>query len=164
MNTLNPIMARSLIFLILVSIFCVCKRNPSPAELIEKFNGNKIYLDSLAASLKQDKKFDSFFHYRLDLGLPDIKNTYPKQFELIRKAGLIEISSNPVCRICPRWYYIKTNWISEYPIYLIYNSRQDSMESEKGFYKIDKYLNETWGLGDNWRMFRFVDTIRDVKY
>jgi hypothetical protein len=40
----------------------------------------------------------------------------------------------------------------------------DSSENKAGFYKIDKYKNETWGLGSKWKMFRFVDTLRDIKY
>jgi len=40
----------------------------------------------------------------------------------------------------------------------------DSTENLKGFYKKDKHKNETWGLGDNWKMFRFVNTISDVKF
>ena len=153
---------KSFLSLYFILTFAGCKRDLSSAELISKFTLNKIYLDSLVLYLNKDKKLDSFFHNRLDSGLPDIKISYPVQFNLIEKTGITEISSCPVCPRCPRWYYIKTNWPGVHPIYLIYGFR-DSIENEKGFYNKDEYQNETWGMGDNWKIFRFVDTIRNIK-
>lgn len=152
-----------IIFFSAFTFFYSCQRNLTSSELIDKFYSHKTQLDSLVSSLHSNKKLDSIFHDRLDKGLPDSVALYTGEFNLIKKTGLTEISSCPVCPRCPRWYYIKTDWLSEYPIYLIHHTR-DSTETRKGFYKKDEYKNETWGLGDNWKMFRFVDTIRNIKY
>ena len=135
-------------FLLLPLLTCVilvsagCKKNPSVTELKSTFYSNKRLLDSLLTSLHTDKKLDSLFYSRVDLGLPDIEKNYPVQFSLIQKIGITEISSHHVCNRCPRWHYIKTNWSVDPPIYLITGLR-DTTESEKGFYKIDEYQNET---------------------
>ena len=144
-------------------ILHTCKRDSSPEELKSRFYSNKISFDSLLSIIQNNKKLDTLFHNRVDQGLPDMQTSYPKEFGLITKIGIKEISSHgSYCKKNLRWYYIKTNWPSAHPIYFIYDDC-DSEETPKDFYKQDKYLNETWGLGESWKMFRFVDTIRNVK-
>ncbi|MGG9972803.1 hypothetical protein ACQ33O_13505 [Ferruginibacter sp. SUN002] len=145
-------------------ILASCQQISSPKELIDRFYTNKADLDSLVKKIGNNKHLDSLFYSGPETGIPDIKDSYPNEFRLLTKIGITDASSHNTCYVCDRWYYLKTNWPSEYPIYLIYNNKQDSIENTKGFYKKDKYKNETWGLGGNWRMFRFVDTIRDIKF
>lgn len=156
------------IFLLLMFTFVSCQKKSTSNELRNKFYSNQIQFDSLVTALRNNSKLDSLFYSGPDAALPDIKTIYPKEFELLKKLGITAASSHPnVCRVCPRWYYLKTDWPSEHPIYLIYNFTNysmDSAENIKGFYKKDRYKNETWGLGNNWKMFSFVDTIRDFKY
>ena len=142
-----------------------CQNRNTTKELLDRFYTNKPYLNSIISKLQNDKRLDSLFDIGPEAWFPDIKTIYPNEFILLEKIGIIGASSSHygICKTCPRSYCIKTNWPSEYPIYLIYNF-SDSTENIKGFYKKDKYKNETWGLGDDWKMFRFVDTITDVKY
>jgi hypothetical protein len=139
-----------------------CSRNRSVAELNDTFSKNKDSLDLLVKSLQDDKKLDSLFFIGPDSGIPDIEKTYPQIFDLIKHIGITDASShkNSNCKKA-QWYYFKTNWSNGYPIYLIYNTCDE--KAVKGIYKKDEYLNETWGLGDNWQMFRFVDTIKNIK-
>ncbi|HRH49941.1 MAG TPA: hypothetical protein PLP23_14390 [Panacibacter sp.] len=127
---------------------------------MDRFYGNKIYFDSLATLLQADRKLDSLFQNGPERGIPDIEISYPKVYMLLKKLGITDASSHlQICKRCPPWYYLKTNWPSEFPIYFIYNfndSPLDSLENIKGFYKKDEYNNETWGLGDKWKMFRLV--------
>ncbi|MGC4103795.1 hypothetical protein [Ferruginibacter sp.] len=148
-----------------------CKQQQSPEKLIARFYTNKALFDKLVTTLTNNKKLDSLFYRQPETGeadLPDIKDAYPDVYELLNKLGVtVALSSPNICKICPRWYYLKTNWPGEHPIYFIYNFTdysRDSAENVKGFYKIDKYKNETWGLGDNWKMFSFAHVIDDVKY
>lgn len=157
-------MIRFIISLLLSSLIVVsCNRNKTPAELIDTFSENKETLHLLVKSLQNDKKLDSLFFIGPDSGIPDIKNSYPEAYNMLRKLGIIDASShkNADCKK-NQWYYFKTNWPNEYPIYLVFNTCDE--ETAKGFYKKDEYSNETWGLGDNWQMFRFVKTITNIKY
>jgi len=133
-----------------------CHNNKNPVELINTFLQHKQTLDLLISDLQKDNKLDSLFQIMPDSGIPDIKNSYPQVYALIKKVGITAVSSHP--NSFPkrtRWYYFKTNWPNEYPIYLIFNA-YDSSETKKGFYLKDEVSNETFGLGDNWTMFRFV--------
>ncbi len=133
-----------------------------PAELNDTFLQNKESLNLLVKNLQDDKRLDSLFFIGPDSGIPDIKRSHPQIFELLKHAGITDASShkNAFCNHV-QWYLFKTNWPNEYPICLMFNSCDE--ETAKGFYKKDEYLNETWGLGENWKMFRFVKTITDVK-
>ena len=169
---MNRALCRSILILFYLALTS-CRNSLTQKELIAKFYEKEPLLDSLVTSLQSNKKLDSIFRIGPDVGLPDIESNYPMQFELIKKLGITDASSFPnICRKCPGWFYLKTNWKSKYPIYLIYNYigetsdnsnvfRWDSSENKKGFYKIDKYKNETWGLGGRWKMFQFVETIKD---
>jgi hypothetical protein len=154
-----------LILLSTLSILC-CHSYNTPEELRNRFYLNKTKFALFTTKLDRDKKFDSVFHLMPYSPLPDLKDSYPMEFSLLNELGVVSVTSHySRCKICPRWYLLKTNWPSKHPIFLMYNENYyDSTESLKGFYKKDKYQNETWGLGDNWKMFRFVDTIKDVKY
>ena len=133
-----------------------CSNNKKPTELIETFNKNKPSLDLLINKLQKDKKLDSLFQIEVDSGLPNIKSTYPDMYAIFNEVGITDASShrNPFPK-WSNWYYLKTNWLNEHSIYLIFNA-YDSSETTKGFYLKDQVLNETWGLGENWKMFRFV--------
>ena len=154
-----------LYFILFIQIILGCNHYSTSEELIKKFYEEKPHLDTIVNRLNRDKKFDSAFHIEPYTGLPNIKNSYPHELQILKKIGIIGASAHPnTCgRWCPHWYLFTTDWPSEHPIMLIYNFDNTS-ESVKGFYTIDKYKNETWGLGDNWKMFRFVDTITDIKY
>jgi len=133
-----------------------CSNNIKPTELIETFNKNKPSLDLLINKLHKDKKLDSLFQIEVDSGLPNIKGTYPEIYAVLKKVGIIDASSHRnAFSKWSNWYYLKTNWLNGHSIYLIFNT-YDSSETIKGFYLKDEALNETWGLGDNWKMFRFV--------
>ena len=156
-------MLRIAISSLLVSLIIAgCSRNKTPSELIDTFSQNKMTLDSLIKSLQNDKTLDSLFFIGPDAGIPDIRQSYPKVYDMLRKVGITDASShkNANCKYF-HWYYFKTDWPNDYPIYLIFNTCDD--ETFKGFYRKDEYLNETWGLGDNWQMFRFVKTITNFK-
>jgi hypothetical protein len=159
-------MLKTILKIILAALFILpgCQQHSSPKELIDRFNFNKPYFDTLVISLQNDKKLDSLFQIPPYSYMPDLADLYPEEFKLLNKIGITAASSHHgMCRICPRWYLLKTNWPSKHPVFVIYNSPGDSAENISGFYQIDKYKNETWGLGDKWKMFRFVDTITDVK-
>jgi hypothetical protein len=82
---------------------------------------------------------------------------YNREYNILKIAGITGASSHP-CNKRVRWYYFKTNWPDEYPIYLIHTPC-DSLKTKKGFHEKDRHTNEWWGLGDNWQIFRFVKTI-----
>jgi hypothetical protein len=143
-----------------------CDDYYTPEELKNKFYSNKQLLTKFTSKLETDKNFDSVFQIEPYSPLPNFKSIYPEEFPLLEQVGINSVTSQTGrCLKCPRCFILKTNWPSKHNIFLIYNEKQyDSIENEKGFYKIDEYKNETWGLGDNWKMFRFVDTIRNIKY
>ena len=133
-----------------------CHENKSPTELIEVFNNKKVALDILINNLQKNKKLDTIFQIAPDSGIPNIKKTYPAIHDLLKEIGITDASSHQ--NSFPKrtqWYYLKTNWPNKGSIYLIYNA-YDSVETKKGFYVKDEVSNETWGLGDNWKMFRFI--------
>jgi hypothetical protein len=143
---------------------------------MSRFYENKTRLDSLMHITETDKHLDSLFRIPPDSGLPELLNTYPNISRELVELGITDASSHSnTYRPVGRWYYLKTNWSKDYPIYLIYNlidqgwehnrneSILDSSENIKGFHKIDKNHNETWGLGGKWKMFRLVKEIADVK-
>lgn len=145
----------SLFFLTLLITYG-CQNNKKPLELIETFKKNKISLDLLVYKLQNDKRLDTLFQNEPDSGLPNIKSSYPDIYAILKEVGITDASSH--MNLFPKWsssYYLKTNWVNEYPIYIIFNC-YDSSETKKGFYSKDEVLNETWGLGNNWKMFRFV--------
>lgn len=134
-----------------------CKSNKTPEELKAIFYKNKDKLDLFANTLQKDVKLDSIFSNRTEeqgFDFPDIKETYPNIYNLLVDAGITEASSHRITRVT-KWYFLKTNWPNEYPIYLEYN-RFDSVKTKKGYYDKDEVSNETWGLGDHWIMFRWV--------
>ena len=149
--------------ILLVYIFfcglCSCKSNKTPDELKSIFYQNKNKLDLFTTALQKDKKLDSIFSTRTEeqsLTFLDIKQTYPNIYNLLVDAGIIEASShkNTYSKML-KWYWLKTNWPNEYPIYLAYDTF-DSVQTAKGYYNKDEVSNETWGLGDHWFMFRWV--------
>jgi hypothetical protein len=164
---LRFLMKRKIYYIILITtlFFVSCHSYNTPEELKDKFYLNKKKFTSLTTKLDNDKKFDSLFHLTPYSPLPDLKDSYPTEFYLLNELDIASLTSQyGICKTCPRWYLLKTKWPSKHPVFLIYNENYyDSTENLKGFYKKDKYENETWGLGDNWKMFRFVDTIRDRK-
>ncbi len=133
-----------------------CYQNRTQSELANFFHANKPTLDSIVKSLQYDKKLDSIFQIIPDSRIPDIKNSYPDFYNMLTKVGIIHVSSH--LNVYPKknsWYYFKTDWSSDYPIYVIYNA-YDSVETKLGYYSKDEVSNETFGLGDKWKMFRFV--------
>ncbi|MFT3680431.1 MAG: hypothetical protein QM791_09180 [Ferruginibacter sp.] len=159
-----PFLKRILLFVLITFSFLLgCRYNTFPGQAIERFNNSKMYLDEFVSSLRSDPSLDSIFRLTHVNKLPPVENSYPEIFKLLKDVGITEAASHQnICKICPGWYYLKTNWSGNDPVYLIYNF-SDTAENVKGFYKKDDYGNETWGLGDQWKMFRFVKTI-DPKY
>jgi len=144
------------LFLLTCIIISGCKRNKTPEQLIVTFNDNKKTLDVLINNLKRDKALDSLFQIGPERGLPNIEVSHPDIYSMLNKTGITDASSHEnAFPIRTRWYYFKTNWPNEHPIYLIFND-YDSSETTNGFYSKDEVLNETWGLGNSWKMFRFV--------
>jgi len=145
--------------LIVIIIFLIpgCKSNKTPEQLKVIFYQNKDKLDLFANILQKDAKLDSIFSHRTEeqgFTFADIKQTYPSIYNLLVSAGITEASSHR--SIFPRkWYFLKTNWPNEYPIYLSYDPI-DSIRTAKGYYDKDEVSNETWGLADHWLMFRLV--------
>lgn len=148
---------------LIISIFSLtffmlpgCTDNRKSVEIIKSFNKNKITLNAIMDKLEKDKTLNNLFQIKPDSGLPDLKSSYPDVYALLKEAGIIDASSHK--NIFPKlnnWYYFKTNWQNKYPIYLIFN-RYDPTETKKGFYLEDEVSNQTWGLGDHWKMFRLV--------
>lgn len=148
-----------------VIILTSCQEVSSPKELMDRFYTNKKDFNLLVTKLQTDNRFDSLFQIEPYTGLPDIEQKYPGEFARLKKIGITAASSHAnTCKQCSRWYLFKTNWPGKHPVFFIYHDDNDSTESFKDFYKKDNYGNETWGLGDDWKMFRFVDTIRNIKY
>lgn len=148
---------------LIISIFSLtsftlhgCSDNKKPVELIEFFNKNKIILNAVIDKLEKDKTLNNLFQIKPDSGLPDIESSYPDMYALLKEAGITDASSHK--NSFPKqtyWYYLKTNWENEHPIYLFFNAC-DSSETIKGFYLKDELSNQTWGLGDHYKMFRFI--------
>lgn len=148
---------------ILMSVFSAgCSAKEDPQQWKNRFHAHSPRLERLIHRFQNDAQLDSCFHIRPDSGLPDIATSYPSVLKLLQAVGITDASSHKAARNkWTRWYYFKTNWPSDYPIYLIYDPTE-TIETEKGYYKKDKYANETWGVGGNWRMFRWVAVITDV--
>ena len=144
---------------ILTTFFFSCKTYNNPEELKAIFYKNKSKLDLFANSLEQDRTIDSIFSDRKNMQdslFINIKQRYPNVYSSLIGSGIIEASSHR--QIYPKgkkWYFLKTNWHNEYPIYLVYDP-YDSIQTKKTFYNRDEVRNETWGLGENWFMFRWV--------
>jgi len=121
-------------------------------------------LDRLVANLQNDKILDSLFRIAPDSGLPNIEKQYPNEFKILNECGITDASShnNPNRT---RWYYFRTNWVSNYPILLSWYPKKyhDSSQTVKGYYRKDHYANEWWGLGDGWQMLRLIKTIDYIK-
>ena len=136
-----------------------CKSNKPPEELKAAFYQNKIELDEFVNILKADKILDSILSNRTkEQGwtFNDLQKTYPKVYELLSIVGITEASSHKNSSDKrDKWYFLKTNWPNEYPIYLTYD-RLNSITTVKGYYNKDEVSNETWGLGGHWFMFRWV--------
>jgi hypothetical protein len=152
-------MRQSIIVLagILSLIFYGCNSYKTPDELKGIFYQNKSKLDSFINIVQKDKKLDSIFSHRTEeqgWTFSDIKQIYPGAYNLLINAGISEASGHRVYG-AENWYFLKTNWPNEYPIYLTYKP-WDSLQTLKGFYEKDEVSNETWGLGDRWLMFRWV--------
>ena len=150
----------SIIFLLVTHLsFYGCQSNKTPEELEVLFYQNKDSLDLFTNTLKNDMKLDSIFSNRTEeqgFKFFDIKKTHQRVYNLLTNAGITEASShkNEYSKTL-KWYWLKTNWPNEYPIYLAYDIF-DSVQTVKGFYDKDEVSNETWGLGDHWFMFRWV--------
>jgi hypothetical protein len=147
------------IYILLWLVLISCNHNKTTPELIEIFNSNKKALGLVIDKFQKDKKLDTLFEVDADLGPPKIENSYSDIPLIFKEVGIAGASS---CKNSfpkgTRWYYFKTNWPNEFPIYLIFNAHNsyDSSEFEKGFYSKDEVSNETWGLGHRWKMFRLV--------
>ncbi|HRH49773.1 MAG TPA: hypothetical protein PLP23_13550 [Panacibacter sp.] len=152
-----------------------CGRSKTVAELMVTFSLNKPKLNAIVNNIQRDKILDSLFsNIGAENGIPDIKKTYPEQYEMLREVGITDASAHAgTCEIDKKnrptetlyeynlkhkWYYFKTNWQADHPIFLMYNEC-DTAKTHKGFYNKDENQNETWGLGDNWIMFRLVKYI-----
>ena len=144
-------------------LFCIigllvvgCRHNKTPKELIADFYRNENELNLIIQKLQTDKKLDSLFSLTSIDGLPKIENSYPHVFNKLKSLGIKHASSHP--NVYPKvtnLYYFETEWPNEYLICLVFNA-YDSSESKKGYYNKDEVSNETWGLGNNWNMFRWV--------
>jgi len=154
-------LTRIFVWFLFTSIAVSCNKAKTHEELVGMFSNNKQALDSLIAKLKSDKTLDSVFRIGPDQGLPDLKRSYPNEYDILIKVGITDASSHS-CDKVTSWYSLRTNWPSQYPIFLIF-SPCDSLRTFKGFYNKDKYSNEWWGLGENWQMFSFVKTIDYIK-
>ena len=132
-----------------------CRHNKTPAELMDTFYKNEDHLTQIIKTLQTDKHLDSLCSNMPFDSLPNIENAYPTIFNRLKSIGIKHISSHPGSNKLIRWYYLETKWPNEYLIGLIY-SPYDSPTTKKGYYEKDEVNNETWGLGNNWSMFRLV--------
>ena len=170
--------------LFLISVISInCDRSKTVSELMNTFSLNKPKLNAVVSNIQKDKILDSFFfNIGAENGIPDIKTIYPQQYKMLKEVGITDASAHlGTCDYKPvhpnkenthpetwyqynlkhKWYYFKTNWQADHPIFLMYNEC-DTAETREGFYNKDENENETWGLGDNWKMFRLVK-YREVK-
>ena len=168
------------IFLLTSLIVTNCDRSRTATQLIQTFSDNKPKLTAIVKNIQTSKVLDSLFsEIGPENGIPDIETRYWKQYEMLEEVGITDASAHKGA--CPqlstskdeqdkrfiaaanwqkahfknKWYYFKTNWQSDHPVFLIYNEC-DTAKTHKGFYEKDEYQNETWGLGDNWEMFRLI--------
>jgi hypothetical protein len=147
------------------SIFFSCNQKISSTELTTKFYRQEASLNIFIDSIKNNRVLDSVLQKNFNGNVNYFKEANPKIFKLAYSLGISEVSAHKKCKNCDYWYYIQTNWGDKYPIYLIYDYADyrynqeiiiDSSENVKGFYKKDDNNNETWGLGNKWKMFRLV--------
>ncbi|MEO8769660.1 MAG: hypothetical protein ABI402_06235 [Ferruginibacter sp.] len=111
-------------------------------------------MDLVIKRLQNDKEMDTLIQNWE--GLSRLKKSYPDIYSLLKNIGIKHISSHQSVYVrMARWYYFETNWPNEYLICLIYD-QYDSSQTKKGYYSKDEVANETWGLGNNWDMFRWV--------
>ena len=136
-----------------------CRQNKKPEELINTFYKHESELTSIIKELQTNKNLDSIFS-NVPEGLPQIETSYPIVFRKLKSLKIKHASSHPSFPKGTRWFYFETEWPNEYLICLIYNA-YDSTQSKKGYYKKSEVSNETWGLGNNWQMFRLVKYERD---
>ena len=144
------------ILLLYVGLFiCGCRHSRTSEELISMFYDDEKDLDVVVKKLQTDKKLDSLFQYSGE-GLPNIKDSYSDIYTTLKRLGIKHASSHKnAFNKFTKWYYFETTWPNEYLICLVFNAH-DSSESKKGYYSKDEVANETWGLGNNWSMFRWV--------
>lgn len=129
----NTPMTRSSTLISILSILILggCHGTKTYEELAEMFFQNKPTLDSLITKLKGDKKLDSLFRIGPYNGLPDIKDSYANEYNILKKVGITDASSH-MCNKVTNWYSRKTNWPSKYPIFLVYTPC-DSLKTIKTF-------------------------------
>ena len=159
-NNLNNILQYAKISTTLFALFVCflfgCRHNKTSQELIATFYKNENDLSLIIKKLQTDKHLDSLFLSESMKGLPKIKNEYPEVYNKLKSLDISHASAHK--NVSPHgtnWYYFETEWPNEYLICLVFNAH-DSSESIKGYYKKDEVSNETWGLGNNWSMFRWV--------
>lgn len=149
----------------LISLFWGCNQKKSSTELTTKFYSLEASLKNFIDSIKNNRVLDSVLLKNFNGNINYFKEANPKIFKLAHTLGISEVSAHKKCKNCDYWYYISTNWSDKYPIYLIYDYANyrynqeiiiDSSENVKGFYKKDDNHNETWGLGNRWKMFLLV--------
>jgi hypothetical protein len=135
-----------------------CQSRLSPEELKAKFYRHKTDLEFVIKSIERDKKLASIFSYEwTPVGrLPTEDKAYHDIFIKLKNADIkhFSVHPNPYPK-GTKWYYLETSWPNDYLIVLSYNA-YDTSETTKGYYSKDEVNNETWGLGDNWYMFRWV--------
>lgn len=139
----------------IVSLLVACRYHKTPKELIDTFYKNQSDLNFIIKQLQTDKHLDSLFSFASTTGLPKIENSYPTIYFKLKALGIKHASSHPYTSFRRRWYYFETEWPNKYLICLMYNA-YDSTLSKKDYYDKSEVSNETWGLGNNWRMFRLV--------
>lgn len=145
----------SVFFLFIVLLIFGCRQNKTTEELKAMFYDYEKELNIVVTKLQNDKQLDSLCRYS-DKGLSDIKDLYPDFYSSLKRLGIKHVSSHKnVFNKYTNWYYFETTWPNEYLICLVFNA-YDSSENKKDYYSKDEVANETWGLGNNWSMFRWV--------
>jgi hypothetical protein len=157
-------MRQSIVSIALLAIFhsVGCNTHENPQQWKQRFYGHYPHFEKLTKRLQNDARLDTCFQIGPDSGLPNIAASYPSVLKQLQQMGITAASSHPCYRNkWSRWYYFKTNWPSAYPIYIIYDPTEP-VTTEEGYYQKDPYKNETWGLGNNWQLFRWVAVVPSV--
>jgi hypothetical protein len=134
--------------LYMLPLFIGCRqRNEQASEsYIDRFYKHELKFDSLIKSLRGDtlliNKQGETFNWMQFTGRTK------EQLQELEIAEVYVFSWGPG----EQQFDLKTNWRTSFPIHLYHNAL-DSVKTLKGFYKMDKGLNEIWGLGNNWALW-----------
>ncbi|MEP6465995.1 MAG: hypothetical protein ABJB05_06800 [Parafilimonas sp.] len=151
---------RTKIYVILFFAFLIffgCEqKDKQPHIYIDRFYKNEEGLNHLIEALRKDTFLEDKWGDLIERN----------KFNNAIKQKLYDLSIDSVhlfsCGHKQKQFDFITNWGQKNSMHLYYNTL-DSVQTEKGFYKKDEYLNETWGLGNHWALSivkKYIETMQ----